>query len=242
MYTTEARPHLTCGYSLDFQILQLPGFTPISFTAASAACWHSHFTLLRRIADGDDDVALIFEDDIDMEWDLEKRLRYLWKSLPDHAWDQVMIGSSGGFVANEPILTCFCCRSLPIQRSCKSPATGKFIPPPFYVGFHHIIICRRLSHNLPCRNALCAHAYAVTKRSAARIVRLFRNPVYAYSRPIGKPLLAASQSTILSATHNVPTRCHPTVLRPRIRIPEPMGPDSSIQHISIHRDASKSDC
>jgi GR25 family glycosyltransferase involved in LPS biosynthesis len=50
---------------------------------------------LRRIADGDDDVALIFEDDIDMEWDLEKRLRYLWKFLPDKAWDQVMIGPLG---------------------------------------------------------------------------------------------------------------------------------------------------
>jgi len=78
-----------------FQILHSPNPIFFSFTAASAACWHSHFTLLRRIADGDDDVALIFEDDIDMEWDLEKRLRYLWKFLPDKAWDQVMIGPSG---------------------------------------------------------------------------------------------------------------------------------------------------
>jgi GR25 family glycosyltransferase involved in LPS biosynthesis len=69
-------------------------FTFISFPAASAACWHSHFTLLRRIANGDDDVVIVFEDDIDMEWDLEKRLRYLWKFLPDQEWDQVMIGSS----------------------------------------------------------------------------------------------------------------------------------------------------
>lgn len=65
---------------------------PNSFPASGAACWHSHFTLLRKIADGDDDVVLIFEDDIDMEWDLEKRLRYLWQFLPDNAWDQVMIG------------------------------------------------------------------------------------------------------------------------------------------------------
>ena len=38
----------------------------------------------------------------------------------------------------------------------------------------------------PSRGALCGHAYVVTKKSAARIVRLFRNPVYAYSRPIGE--------------------------------------------------------
>jgi hypothetical protein len=130
--------------------------TPYLFTAASAACWHSHFTLLRRIADGDDDVALIFEDDIDMEWDLEKRLRYLWKFLPDHAWDQVMIGHcQSNEVANPPL------------------------PGNSYL--------HRSTH------ALCAHAYAVTKRSAARIVRLFRNPVYAYSRPIDHGFLYLNQ-------------------------------------------------
>jgi GR25 family glycosyltransferase involved in LPS biosynthesis len=49
--------------------------------------------VLRKIADGADDVALIFEDDIDMEWDLERRLRYLWSFLPDN-WDMVLIGIS----------------------------------------------------------------------------------------------------------------------------------------------------
>ena len=48
---------------------------------------------MQKIADGDDDVALIFEDDIDMEWDLERRLRYLWSFLPDN-WDMVLIGIS----------------------------------------------------------------------------------------------------------------------------------------------------
>jgi hypothetical protein len=59
---------------------------------AEIACWHSHFEVLRKIADGDDDVALVFEDDIDMEWDLERRLRYLWQFLPNK-WDMVMIGT-----------------------------------------------------------------------------------------------------------------------------------------------------
>jgi hypothetical protein len=60
---------------------------------AELACWHSHFEVLRKIADGDDDVVLIFEDDIDMEWDLARRLQYLWPFLPN-AWDLVFIGMS----------------------------------------------------------------------------------------------------------------------------------------------------
>jgi len=62
-----------------------------SLKPVEIACWHSHFEVFRKIADGDDDVAIIFEDDIDMEWDLERRLRYIWPFLPD-GWDQVMIG------------------------------------------------------------------------------------------------------------------------------------------------------
>jgi GR25 family glycosyltransferase involved in LPS biosynthesis len=59
---------------------------------AEIACWHSHFEVLRKIADGDDDVAIIFEDDVDMEWDLERRLRNLWSVLPTK-WDIVMLGT-----------------------------------------------------------------------------------------------------------------------------------------------------
>lgn len=61
------------------------------------ACWQSHFDVLRKIADGDDDVAIIFEDDIDMEWDLERRLRSLWPILPEK-WDLVMIGGPQIFI------------------------------------------------------------------------------------------------------------------------------------------------
>ena len=55
------------------------------------SCWHSHFEVLRKIADGEDVVAITLEDDIDLEWDLESRLRYLWQFLPSD-WDQVMLG------------------------------------------------------------------------------------------------------------------------------------------------------
>jgi hypothetical protein len=77
------------GWCFNHQIF--PKLTSISFSEAAAVTWHSHFTLLRQIADGDDDLVIVFEDDVDMEWDLEKRLRNLWKFLPEK-WDQVVLG------------------------------------------------------------------------------------------------------------------------------------------------------
>ena len=65
------------------------GRTPLR--PAQISCWHSHYRVLRRIAEGDDEVAIVFEDDIDMEWDLERRLRSMWPALPPD-WDVVMLG------------------------------------------------------------------------------------------------------------------------------------------------------
>jgi GR25 family glycosyltransferase involved in LPS biosynthesis len=131
------------------------------------ACWHSHFEVLRKIADGDDDVALIFEDDIDMEWDLERRLRYLWQFLPDK-WDLVLIG-----------MLCFCL-----------PVTSVFILW-CYAGhcFSYEYEKEPLpgtSYLYPSTSPLCTHAYAVTKKSATRLVRFLRSSLYAYSRPVGE--------------------------------------------------------
>lgn len=62
-----------------------------SIRPAQVSCWYSHYGVLRRIAEGDDEVAIVFEDDIDMEWDLELRLRRIWTGLPTD-WDLLMIG------------------------------------------------------------------------------------------------------------------------------------------------------
>jgi len=130
----------------------LPAYVP-DFTGENGgrrpseiACWHSHFEVLRKIADGDDDVALIFEDDIDMEWDLQRWLQSLWPFLPNK-WDLVMLGH------------CFS------REYAKEPLPGT-------------------SYLYPSTSALCSHAYAVSKRSAAHLVRLLRSPLFAYSLPI----------------------------------------------------------
>jgi len=113
---------------------------------AEIACWYSHSQLLRRIAEGDDDVAFIFEDDVDMEWDMERRLHYLWKFLPN-PWDMVFLGH---------------CYS---DEYKKGAVEGTM-------------------YLYKSNDPLCLHAYAVTKKSATRMVRLLRSPLYAYSKPL----------------------------------------------------------
>ncbi|KAJ6498565.1 hypothetical protein C8R47DRAFT_1009721 [Mycena vitilis] len=111
------------------------------------ACWHSHFQVLQQIARGPDESAIIFEDDIDVEWDIEKRLRYLWQFLPKDGWDQVFLGHCQSNEVSKPAL----------------PGT---------------------SYLHPSTHTMCTHAYAVSKKGAARLVRMLRHPVFAYSRPI----------------------------------------------------------
>jgi hypothetical protein len=40
--------------------------------------------------------VIVLEDDIDMEFDLEKRLRSMWPALPNN-WDIVMLGPASIF-------------------------------------------------------------------------------------------------------------------------------------------------
>ena len=57
------------------------------------ACWLSHVGVLRQIVEGELRSALILEDDVDMEWDVEERLVGMWGSLPKDGWDIVYLGT-----------------------------------------------------------------------------------------------------------------------------------------------------
>ncbi|KAF8757984.1 hypothetical protein RHS01_03521 [Rhizoctonia solani] len=63
----DTRPPLThmAGFNITMP-------TPISLAAVS--CWYSHYQVLRSVADGPDESVIVFEDDIDMEFDLENEL------------------------------------------------------------------------------------------------------------------------------------------------------------------------
>ena len=67
------------------------------------ACWYSHVRLMVDIVkrtshiqwdtwDGREGVTVVFEDDIDVEWDLRERLVRMWVDLP-RDWDIVMLGA-----------------------------------------------------------------------------------------------------------------------------------------------------
>ena len=87
---------LTCAYgdsTLEPYAPQTPPYRLL--TKERFACWHSHWRVIRSIADGQDDVALVLEDDVDMELDIRKRLLGVWDSLPS-VWDIVFLGNVVG--------------------------------------------------------------------------------------------------------------------------------------------------
>jgi len=113
---------------------------------AGFACWHSHHRTLREIERRKLKSAIIFEDDIDIEWNVERILRKQWSSLPDD-WDIVYLGH------------------------CWSEEwRGEMLPgaPMLRKSFH----------------TLCNHAYVVSLAGATKMLRYFRSPDYAYSRPV----------------------------------------------------------
>lgn len=83
---------LTCAsndYNLEPYSPHVPPYRLL--TKERVACWHSHWRVIRTIADGKDDVSLVLEDDVDMELDIRHRLLGVWGSLPT-AWDIVFLG------------------------------------------------------------------------------------------------------------------------------------------------------
>ena len=69
-------------------------------STAKIACWHSHISAIRRFVDAqdahnhrrEDDVAIMLEDDIDMEKDISTRPSQVWTFLPA-GWDIVFLGT-----------------------------------------------------------------------------------------------------------------------------------------------------
>ncbi|EIW77992.1 hypothetical protein CONPUDRAFT_146067 [Coniophora puteana RWD-64-598 SS2] len=58
---------------------------------AGIACWHSHYQAIRDMVYKDHAVGLILEDDIDIEFDIEKTLLSQWSHLPSD-WDILFLG------------------------------------------------------------------------------------------------------------------------------------------------------
>ncbi|KAH8825169.1 hypothetical protein DL96DRAFT_1612141 [Flagelloscypha sp. PMI_526] len=71
--------------------------------APRIACWLSHYDLLRKIAESDEEgPQLILEDDVDLEWDIQQRLQHIWSYIPN--WDVVYLGHCYSDGAHQPPL------------------------------------------------------------------------------------------------------------------------------------------
>jgi len=97
-------PNVTCATQDHF----VPSFQPslpdwMILTAPKISCWYSHVSAIRKFIDKvnatPEDVAVFLEDDIDMEKDIEIRMRHVWPSLP-HGWDIVFLGKRRCYVAS----------------------------------------------------------------------------------------------------------------------------------------------
>ncbi|EPQ61244.1 hypothetical protein GLOTRDRAFT_124971 [Gloeophyllum trabeum ATCC 11539] len=161
----------------------IPPYTPSAppyklLTPAKVACWHSHLSVIRNIANKPgnsttlDEVYIILEDDVDMEYDIKERLWDMWPALPPH-WDMLFLGH------------CWSNESL-------HPA----LPLPPYSAFSPL-------H--PSNAPKCTHAYAVTKAGAARLLLHLRYPPFAYSRAIDQAYAWLIQSGRLRAFSVVPS-------------------------------------
>lgn len=88
---------IPCTKGSPFRPLAVPPGKPSKTTLLSRpmiACWHSHLQVIHRIVRASEShVSIVFEDDVDLEWDVEARLVALWPSLPQD-WDIVFLGSS----------------------------------------------------------------------------------------------------------------------------------------------------
>lgn len=89
------------------------------------ACWYSHVSLIAEIAtntkdvheqmwDGTSGSAIIFEDDVDLEWDIQDRLTRMWPELPP-VWDVVFLGELSGRTPHAQRCTNLCNRTLLVE-------------------------------------------------------------------------------------------------------------------------------
>ncbi|KAI0252699.1 hypothetical protein BJV78DRAFT_1308598 [Lactifluus subvellereus] len=146
-------------------------------TAAKVACWYSHLQTIRDIANGEDEAALVLEDDVDIERDAKVRLQALWIALPSD-WDIVYLGHCWSNESQFP----------PLSRISLQLPSGR--------------MARSALH--PANTPKCTHAYALSRIGARRIVAHLRHPPFAYSRAIDQALAWLVQSGRLRAFSIVP--------------------------------------
>ncbi|KAG1814557.1 hypothetical protein EV424DRAFT_1348738 [Suillus variegatus] len=177
-------PNVTCAT----QDNSVPPFNPslpdwMILAAPKISCWYSHVSAIRqfinRVNTTPEDVAVFLEDDIDMERDIEIRMRHIWPSLP-HGWDMVFLGH---------------CWS---NESFYSALPSSQVMSPLYD-------LPRRSHIHPSYSPRCTHAYALSLSGARRLLQHLRYPPFAYSRALDQAFSWLIESGRLRAFSVVPS-------------------------------------
>ncbi|KAJ7362959.1 hypothetical protein DFH08DRAFT_1025500 [Mycena albidolilacea] len=155
---------------------RLPEYKILSLSRI--ACWHSHLSVIQRVSTHrPNEVALILEDDVDMEEDITERLTAIWSLLPSD-WDIIFLGHCWSNESYHP----------PLGLSSSSDLSSS--------------VSTRLH---PSYAPLCTHAYALSPTGAQRLLLDLTYPRFAYSRAIDHALAWVVQSGRLNAFSVVPS-------------------------------------
>ncbi|EIM92044.1 uncharacterized protein STEHIDRAFT_46292 [Stereum hirsutum FP-91666 SS1] len=166
----------------------------LQLTPAKIACWHSHLEILRAVAASghDSGPAVVLEDDVDIEWDIGKRLNEVWSALPDD-WDIVFLGHCWSDESQYLPLRTISTVSYHHNRG------PKLFPYSFGVPF------RTETALHPSVAPKCTHAYVVSHTGARRILLHLRHLPFAYSRAIDQALAWLISSGRLKSFSVVPS-------------------------------------
>ncbi|KAF8637003.1 hypothetical protein AX17_003116 [Amanita inopinata Kibby_2008] len=181
-----ALPPLTCT-TQDFNITRYSHKTPqhLLLTPARIACWHSHLSVIRNIANderlGPKNAVLILEDDVDMEYDIRDQLADLWPLLPNE-WDIVFLGHCW---SNEA-------KSKPLTGSKSFSGNSSTSEAP-------------RSKLYQSQSPRCTHAYVLTRMGARRLLLYLQYPPFAYSRAIDQAIAWLIESGKLRGYSVVPS-------------------------------------
>ena len=189
---------VTCAtedYTITPYTMDLPQYMILS--PARIACWHSHLAVIRHIVDDNgtkDDIAVVFEDDIDMEWDIHERLREVWALLPSD-WDIVFLGMLYPKFLD---FVSLCQHFRPLNDLLGHCWSNESYYPALERTPHRYNNDLRLSGNIsdsenpplprtrlhPSLSPKCTHAYALSSTGARRLLLYLLYPPFAYSRAL----------------------------------------------------------
>ncbi|KAG1746927.1 hypothetical protein EDB19DRAFT_333208 [Suillus lakei] len=178
------QPNVTCA-NQDNSIQPFKPSLPdwMVLTAPKVSCWYSHVSAVRQFIDrgnvAPEDVAVFLEDDIDMEKDIEIRIRHIWTSLPP-GWDMVFLGHCW---SNESFYS--------------------VLPLPLVMSPLYDLPIRSRIH--PSYSPRCTHAYALSLSGARRLLQHLRYPPFAYSRALDQAFSWLIESGRLRAFSVVPS-------------------------------------